>query len=117
AFRLDAPLHVLLAMCGGTALARQRGLGSAGAWATGAFYGLSGFLLSSANILQIFHGAAWAPWVVLAVLRVHQRADARRCALLALVLALQVSTLAVDYVLQTALVALFLLPSRVSRRS
>lgn len=116
ALRLDAPGHVLLAMCGASLLGRLRGLESPGVWVTGLIYGLSGYLLSSASLMQLLHAAAWAPWVIAAALRVLRVPDARGCALLGLVLALQVSTVAVDMVLQTALACLFLLPKWPSLR-
>jgi hypothetical protein len=116
ALRLDAPFHVLLAMCGASFLARQRGLGLSGAWAAGVLYGLSGFLLSSSNLMQFFHAVSWAPWVIAALLRVWRAPDARGCAFLGVALALQVSTLAADVVLQTAFACLFLLPCRPSLR-
>lgn len=116
ALRIDAPGHVLFAMCGASILGRFRGLDSRGAWVTGLIYGLSGYLLSSSSLMQLLHAAAWAPWVIAAALRVLRAPDARGCALLGLVLALQVSTVAVDIVLQTAFACLFLLPKRPSLR-
>ena len=62
ALRFGPPLHVLLAMCGATALAQRLGASRRGGWAAGFFYGLSGFLLSSVNLLQMLQAAAWAPW-------------------------------------------------------
>ncbi len=116
ALRLGAPVHVLLAMCGATLLGRERGLGSAGAWAAGLVYGLSGYVLSAANLIQLLHAQAWAPLVIAAALRVLSAPDARAGGMLALALAIQVSTVALDYVLQTALACLFLLPRRPSLR-
>jgi len=116
ALRVDAPAHVLLAMCGASLLARSRGSSPTGAWATGLFYGLSGYLLSCTNLIQLLHAAAWAPWVIAAALRVERVPNARSCGLLAAATALQVSTAAVDIVLLTAVVSLVLLPERPSLR-
>jgi hypothetical protein len=110
ALRWDAPIHVFVGMCGASLLGRGRGLGTHGAWAVGLFYGLSGFVLSSTNLIQLLHAAAWAPFVIAAVLRVLRVPDARACALLALALAVLVSTLSLDILIQTALACIFLLP-------
>lgn len=116
ALRIDAPGHVLFAMFGASLMGRVRGLDSSGAWVTGLIYGLSGYLLSSSSLMQLLHAAAWAPWVIAAALRVLRAPDARGCALLGLALALQLSTVAVDIVLQTAFACLFVLPKRPSLR-
>ena len=110
ALRIDAPLHVLVAMCGASALAGWLGCGATGVWATGLFYGLSGFLLSSSNSMQFFHAACWAPWVIAAAVRACRGPSARSAAWLGVVLALQLSTLAADVVAQTAFASLFVLP-------
>jgi hypothetical protein len=117
ALRLAPPLHVLLAMCGATALARRMGNGPWGSWAAGAFLGLSGFLLSSLNLFELSHGAAWAPWVLWAYLGLFSRASLRRAAVLGALGAIQLSTLAAETVLGTALFALVLTPRRPDRRT
>lgn len=103
-------LHVLLALCGGTRLARVLGAGACGAWAAGAVLGLSGCVLSSVNLLQILQAAAWAPWVIAAFLRCVREPSARRAATLAVCSALQLSTAAGEIALQTALAGLVLSP-------
>ncbi len=100
-----AALHLLLALAGGSFLARRLGLGPAGAWVAGTGYGLGGFVLSTVNLPPLFQACAWAPWVAGAALGVVRAPSGRRVAVLAVLLALQVSTLGAEVVLQTALVA------------
>lgn len=111
---LYAPLHVFLAMCGASVLARRLGAGTWGIWAAGSFFGASGYVLSTVNLLELLHGVAWAPWVLAALLSVFQSGTPRAVAVLAILGALQVSTLAAETVLQTALAGLCLMP-RLSR--
>ena len=112
ALRLDAPLHVLLAACGASALAHRRGAAPSGAWAAGVFYGLGGFVLSCANSLQLFHGVCWAPVILAALVGCLTSVSGRRVAVLAVAVAMQISTMAADVVLLTALAALVLWPRR-----
>ncbi len=105
-------LHALLAMSGATVLARALGMGRAGAWTAGAVYGLSGFVLSLVNLVQLFEAAAWSPWVLAAGLRLLVKPSWRAAGVLAAVGALQVSTFGLEIMLQTALVGLFLVPDR-----
>jgi hypothetical protein len=111
-----AALHLLLALGGGSFLAHRLGLGPAGAWMAGAAYGLGGFVLSTVNLPPLFQACAWAPWVVGAALDVVRAPSARRVAVLAALLALQVSTLGAEVVLQTALVAVVLAAGHGLRR-
>jgi hypothetical protein len=106
-----AALHLLVALLGGSALARRLGLGPAGAWAAGATYGLGGFLLSTVNLPPLFQAAAWAPWVLAALLGLVREPSGRRIAFLAVLAAMQVTTLGAEIVLQTALVGLALAAS------
>jgi hypothetical protein len=106
---VGAALHLLLALTGATLLARRLGMGPWGGWLAGAVYGLGGCVLSTVNLMQLFQAAAWAPWVLTAFLAAARRPDGRRLATLAVLLALQASTLGVEIVLQTALVGLLLL--------
>jgi hypothetical protein len=99
--------HVLLAMCGTTALARARGAGPWGGWLAGAILGLSGYLQSSL-LFPVFLAAAWTPWILLVHVRLRESPTARRAAALAALVALQLSTLGGEIVLQTGLLALFL---------
>lgn len=110
ALAVGPPLHLFLALTGGTALARRLGLGGWAAWTAGTVYGLGGFSLSTVNLLPLFQAVAWAPWVLTAFLGLLARPSWNAVARLALVASLQVSTLAGDFVAQTALAGLFLLP-------
>lgn len=112
ALRLGPPLHVLLAMCGATLLARVLGAARTAAWAAGLFYGLSGFLLSAVNLIELFEAAAWAPWVLAACLALAAEPVPWRAALLALTAAAQVTTLSGEVVTQTAMAALVLARGR-----
>ncbi len=116
ALRFGPGLHLVLAMAGASWLAAGLGLGRLGVWAAGLFYGLSGYVLSSANLFELFHAAAWAPWVVAAARRLWGAPTARRVAVLALLGAAQVSTLGAETVLQTAVVSVVLLSGRPGRR-
>jgi hypothetical protein len=113
---LAPPLHVLLAMCGMTVLARERGLRATASWMCGAAFGLSGYLQSSLNLFELSHGASLAPAVIAAYLRCLRLPSRRRIALLAVLAALQASTLAGEVALQTAIAALVLTPAVPSRR-
>jgi hypothetical protein len=113
---LSPPLHVLLAMVGMAVLARRLGMGAAGATVAGATFGLSGMMLGSV-LYPVFLAAAWAPLAVALFLSLVESERPRRVvALLALVLALQASTLGAAAVIQTAIVALVLLPRLPGRR-
>jgi hypothetical protein len=108
--------HLLLGMCGMTALARAQGASRSGAWLAGTAYGLSGLMLSLVTLLQLLQAAAWAPWVAAACLRWWRQPTWRRAMLLAVLVALQVSTLSAEIVAQTALLELGLGGRRVGRR-
>jgi hypothetical protein len=66
-FKLMAIGHALLAAWGAFALARGLGMGRAAAAAAGGAYALAGPFLSSMSTLHHFPGAAWLPWVLLAL--------------------------------------------------
>lgn len=116
ALRVGPPLHLLLAMCGASLLARGLGFTLWGTWASGLFYGLSGYVLSAVNLLELFHATAWAPWVLAAIVRLWQTPNARSVASLGLLAGVQVSTLGAETVLQTGLLGLVLLSGRPDRR-
>jgi len=101
ALRLGPPLHLGLAMAGASWLAAVLGLGRLGVWAAGLFFGLSGYVLSTANLFELLHATSWAPWVIGAMLRLWDAPSRRRIAALALLGAAQVSTLGAETVLQT----------------
>jgi hypothetical protein len=113
---LDGPLHVLIAMVGASLLARTLGRGPWGVWAAGAVYGLSGYVLSAVNLAELLHAAAWAPWVARAMVRAWKDPGPRTAAVVALMGALQASTLAAEAVLQSAVFGLLLLRERPSLR-
>lgn len=102
AARAELPLHLWCAAAGASMLAHVRGRGPMAAWATGAFYGTSGYLLSCGNVFPILQGAAWAPWVIAAGLAVLDRPGRRRIAALAVLSAIQVGSLAAEQVVQSA---------------
>jgi hypothetical protein len=101
-------LHLLIALVGASFLGRRLGLGPVAAWLVGTVFGLGGFCLSTVNLLPLFEAMAWAPVVVFAFLGAVSRPSGRRLAGLAALLALQVSTLAVEIVLQTLVVGVVL---------
>jgi len=103
-----AALHLLVALVGASWLASRLGMGPWGSWLAGAVYGLGGFFLSTVNLLQLFEAAAWAPLVLGAGVLAVRETTGPRLAALALLVALQLSTLGVEIVLQTALVGLVL---------
>lgn len=116
ALRLGPALHTFIAMMGASALARFLGQGSWGSWMAGAAFGLSGFYLSTLNLLELNHGTSWAPWVVLAFQRVLAEPTARRAACLGILAAIQVSTLAAEVMVQTAVLGLALVSRRPGAR-
>jgi len=109
---VGAALHLLLALLGASWLASRLGMGPWGSWLTGAAYGLGGLFLSMVNLLQLFEAAAWAPWVLGAGVLAVRRTTGLRLAVLAVLAAVQLSTLGVEIVLQTALVGAVLVGGR-----
>jgi hypothetical protein len=107
-----AALHLLIALVGASLLGARLGLGPVPAWLVGTAYGLGGFCLSTVNLLPLFQAVAWAPMVVWALLGAATIPSGRRLAMLAVVLTLQVSTLAVEIVLQTVVVGVVLAAER-----
>jgi hypothetical protein len=101
-------LHLLIALLGGARLARRLGMGPAAAWLCGTVFGLGGYGLSTVSLLPLFQAAAWAPWVLDAWLAASRSPTGRRLVALALLAAVQASTLAAEIVLQTALIGLVL---------
>ncbi|HEY6547696.1 MAG TPA: hypothetical protein VI589_07310, partial [Vicinamibacteria bacterium] len=116
ALRFGPPLHLALAMIGASRLAHTLGTGRLGAWAAGLFYGLSGYVLSTANMFELFHATAWGPWVVAAGLKLWASPVPARIASLAVLAAIQVSTLGAETVLQSALLGAALLTGKPDRR-
>jgi len=116
ALALGPPLHMLIASLGASALGRRLGLGHVAAWTCGLVFALSGFMFSAVNLVPLQQAAAWAPVVLLLALRCASRPEAVRVVLLACALALQVSTLAGEIVVQTAAAAAILLWRRFGAR-
>jgi hypothetical protein len=113
---LSPPLHVWLAMAALAALARELGCSRASAWVAGAVFGLSGVFQSTLNLVPLSQAGAWAPLVAWAYLRCFRSPGPRAAAVLAIVSALQASTLAGEIVLQAAVLALALTPRLPSRQ-
>ena len=116
ALALGPPLHMLLSSLGAAALARILGLGAGASTAAGLAFALSGFLMSTVNLVPLHQAAAWAPVVLLLALRCAASPRPAPAAALAVAAALQVSTLAGEIVLQTALAGVVLLWRRIDRR-
>jgi hypothetical protein len=100
-------LHLPLAALGAYWLARELGASRAGAFAGGALYALSGFALSTLNLYVFLQALALAPFVVGLVRRAGKKGG-RAVVAAAAVLALAVSTLAVEFVGQALLLGLVL---------
>lgn len=111
ALAASPPLHLLLAMAGAAALARRLGASATGAAVAGGVFGLSGLMLGSV-LYPVFLASAWAPLAVERLLALLDAPSPRRVAALALVLAVQASTLGAEAIVGTALFALVLAARR-----
>jgi hypothetical protein len=110
-------LHLPLAALGAYWLARELGASRRGAFAAGALYSLSGFALSTLNLYVFLQALALAPFVV-GLVRRAARGGSRAVVTAAGVLALALSTLAVEFVGQALLLGLALgFADRPSRRT
>lgn len=108
-------LHFPIAALGMYALARDLGASRPGASAAGLVYSLSGLAQSSLNLSVFLEALALAPLLVLGLRRAALRGG--RCVpLAALVLALAVSTLAVEFVGQALLLGTLLALAAPPRR-
>ena len=92
-------LHLPLAALGAYALARELGRSPAAGFVAGAVLSLCGFTLSSLNLYVFLQALALAPFVALLMRRAAVRGG-RAVAAAAVLVALAVSTLAVEFVLQ-----------------
>jgi hypothetical protein len=101
-------LHVPLAAVAFFALARGLGLPRLAAAGGGLVYAVGGFLLSSVNLYVYVEAAAWAPLLVLGLVRILAGAGARGLSATAAVLALALSTTGAEIVVQALLVGLVL---------
>jgi hypothetical protein len=100
-------LHLPLAALGAYWLAREFGASRAGAFAGGAVYALSGFALSTLNLYVFLQALALAPFVV-GLVRRAATGGGRSVVAAAVMLALALSTLAVEFVGQALLLGLAL---------
>jgi hypothetical protein len=107
---LHVPLAALafLALCRGLGVSRTAGAGGA------LVYALGGFTLSCLNLYVLLQAAAWAPLVVLSLVRAAE-GPARRVAAAGLVSAIALSTLGFEIVAQAFVVAGVLAARRVPR--
>lgn len=92
-------LHLPLAALGGYLLARVLGAGRPAAFVSGAVYALGGLTLSSLNLYVFLQAAAWAPLQAASLVRAAEHGG-RSLALAALVQALALTTLAVEFWVQ-----------------
>jgi len=81
--------HLAWAGLGMFALARSLGVSRPGARVASIVWMASGPLVSLVSMWNHFAGAAWMPWVVVAAIRLADRPDARRAALLGAAVAAQ----------------------------
>jgi hypothetical protein len=109
-FSLLLALHVPLAALAFLALARGLGLSRPAAGGASIVYALGGFSLSTLNLYAYLLAVAWAPLVILALLRASQGSP-RQVAGAGLLVALILSTTALEVVAQAFLFALVLAAS------
>jgi hypothetical protein len=100
-------LHLPLAALAAYWLARELGTSRAGAFLAGAAYALSGFALSCLNLYVFLQALALAPFVA-GLLRRAARDGGRSVPGAAVVLALALSTLAIEFVVQAVLLGVAL---------
>jgi Bacterial membrane protein YfhO len=100
-------LHFPLAAVAAFALARELGADPVGAFASGVVYSLGGLALSSLNLYLFLQALAWAPLVVLTLRRAALRRG-RGLVWAGGVLAVALSTLALEFVGQVVLLGLAL---------
>jgi hypothetical protein len=109
-------LHLPLAALACFALARQLGCSRWGAFASGSIYALGGFCLSCLNLHWFLQAMALAPALVLALRRASIRGG-RAIPVAGLVLAVSISTLAIEFVAQAAILGVALGVAAAPRRS
>jgi hypothetical protein len=100
-------LHLPLAALGAYALGRSRGMSRLGAFVCGTVYAIGGFALSTLNLYVFLQALALAPLVVLAFERAATRGG-RWIAGAALVLAISLTTVALEIVAQAAALGVLL---------
>jgi hypothetical protein len=101
-------LHVPLAAVGFWILARGLGLRVEAAFGGALVYALGGFLLSTVNLYVYVQAAAWAPFVVLALVHLLAGGGPRALAAAAAAVAVAVSTTGVEIAAQAVLAGLVL---------
>jgi hypothetical protein len=102
-FSLLLALHVPAAALAFMALGRRLGLGPAAAGGAGVAYALGGFTLSCLNLYFYLPAVAWAPLVILGLLRAAEGGK-REVAQGGLLAAVALSTLGLEIVLQTLVI-------------
>lgn len=100
-------LHFPLAAVAAYVLARDLGCARAGAFACGIVYSMGGLAISSLNLFVFLQALAWAPLVV-AALRRAAAEGGRWIAAAAVILAVSLATLAVEFVAQAVVLGLAL---------
>jgi Bacterial membrane protein YfhO len=98
-------LHFPMAALGFYALARALGTGRLGAFSGASAYALGGLAVSSLNLYVFFQALALAPWLILTLVRAAERGG-RALVGAAVVFALALSTLAVEFVAQAVLLGI-----------
>ena len=88
-YTVYAVAHLAWAGLGMFVLARVLGVSRAGARVASVVWMASGPLVSLVSMWNHFAGAAWMPWVVVAAVRLSDRPDARRAAVLGIAVAAQ----------------------------
>jgi hypothetical protein len=104
-YTLLVVLHLAFAAVGFNRLARASGLRPGAACFAGAAFMLAGPFVSLVNLWHHFAGAAWMPWVVLAVHRLVRRPRPAAAAWLGACLGMQVLAGSADMLLLTAALA------------
>jgi hypothetical protein len=110
-FSVVLALHIPLAALAFLCLARGLGLTRWAAAGGAVVYALGGFALSSLNLYVYVEAIAWAPLVVLALLKAAD-GGMRLVAVAALLIAIQLSTTGIEVSLQTLLFGIVLLAAR-----
>ena len=100
-------LHLPLAALGAYALGRARGMSQRGAFVCGTVYSIGGFALSTLNLYVFLQALALAPFVVLTLERAASRGG-RWIAGAALVLAISLTTVALEIVAQAVALGVLL---------
>jgi len=114
-FTLLLALHLPLAAVGLYVLARSMGLGRVAAVGGAVVYSLGGFALSTVNLYVYLEAFAWGPFVIWGMIRAAQ-GGLRRAAVASALVAIALSTTAIELVAQTLLIG-GLLALQGSRRS